>query len=431
MKKSIKKKRIKKNIIKKLLLFLILLLCGFTIVYFYNRNKTDEFNEFLSTIETNKINVDKYYIYGTHLNIEGSSNEILDNFKDIKLILKTRNTETEFNIHYDNDNNFKFNTSNLLNEGIDLQTLTENDYYILLKVIYEDKIKYYTFKNNTNYSETNYYSLSNNDKTNKMNIKFNDYMIISVKQINKPNDVYDIVIDPGHGGIDSGAVYKNYNEANLTLEYSTLLKKKLENLGYKVKLTREDKNGISSYGNNSRTSIPYEVKTKYLFSIHFNSTEPYIYNSGVEIYTANHINLDFASYIVKNINDNTNMKYSSNTAFKEKNGVYIRTMSTTNLNDMREEAKENNYEPYNATTDTPYLFMIRETGGFMTKAYVDGRNKKYGKNEYYNSNIGSESYLLELGYINSDKDLNIILNDENNYVSIIAEAIDEYIKNDN
>ncbi len=56
--------------------------------------------------------------------------------------------------------------------------------------------------------------------------------------------------------------------------------------------------------------------------------------------------------------------------------------------------------------------MLRETGGIATGAYIDGRNKEYGKNNYYNSNIGIEAYLLELGYINNDKDREHVLNNQ-------------------
>ena len=96
---------------------------------------------------------------------------------------------------------------------------------------------------------------------------------------------------------------------------------------------------------------------------------------------------------------------------------------------MKNEAIKNGYEMYNADTSTPYLYMIRETGGFMTKAYIDGRNTKYDNNNYYNSNIGSESYLLELGYINNKNDINFIINNKDNYSKVIAYGIDEYIKN--
>ena len=67
--------------------------------------------------------------------------------------------------------------------------------------------------------------------------------------------------------------------------------------------------------------------------------------------------------------------------------------------------------------------MIRETGGKITNAYVDGRNKEYKTNLYYNSSMGNESYLIELGYINSYKDLNNLLNNKEGYVKGIIESI--------
>ena len=71
--------------------------------------------------------------------------------------------------------------------------------------------------------------------------------------------------------------------------------------------------------------------------------------------------------------------------------------------------------------------MIRELGGIVTGAYVDGRNKTYGANEYYNSNIGIESYLIELGYINNTDDLNNMLTNKNLYVEAIKNTVKEYI----
>lgn len=71
--------------------------------------------------------------------------------------------------------------------------------------------------------------------------------------------------------------------------------------------------------------------------------------------------------------------------------------------------------------------MIRETGGIATKAYVDGRNTSFGKNKYYNSNIGVEAYLLELGYINNDDELVKLLNEQDYYVKAIVETIKEQL----
>ena len=53
-------------------------------------------------------------------------------------------------------------------------------------------------------------------------------------------------------------------------------------------------------------------------------------------------------------------------------------------------------------------------GGVATGAYVDGRNKEYSKNEFYDSNHGIECYQIELGYIKNDTE--IIENEIDSYI---------------
>lgn len=401
-------------------IFLIILFCS--LFYIYNNKKL---NLFLKNIEEEKISVNKYYIYGNHLNIEGSLNKDFNDIKDIKLILKSNIEEIEYKINYSLDNGFDFYISQYINDGINLEKLNNNKYYILLKFIYENNdIKYYGLKNNTDYKNTIYYTIDNY----KFNINFDNIMNIKSK-INKNKEIYDIVIDPGHGGIDSGAVNGNYYESNLTLEYAKMLKEKLESFGYKTKLTRDSDIKLNNYGKDSRTSIVYESKAKYLFSIHFNSSENYISYSGIEIYLPNNMNLSFASTLSKNIVNNTSLNYSTNNSFKVKDGIYIRNMQSIDIKNMKEDAIKNNYNPYDISTSTPYLYMLRETGGIITNAYVDGRKNNI-KNEYYKSNIAPESYLLELGYINNKKDLTIILNEKEKYIDTITNSIINKIKSD-
>ena len=73
--------------------------------------------------------------------------------------------------------------------------------------------------------------------------------------------------------------------------------------------------------------------------------------------------------------------------------------------------------------------MLREPGGVVTGAYIDGRNPKKPGNPYYNSNHGCESYLVELGYLSSSTNLNILLSEKEKYVEAIVEAIKEELKN--
>ena len=395
---------------KKKLLFLLILL--FIIIFsFFKIKNYLSFKIFLSKID-DSINANEFYIYGTHLNIK-----LENNLNKPVLILKSVNQTITYKLVLKDD----FYTLSLkLNEGIDLEKLSSDKFYIIIK----DNDKYYNLVNNTNYNNLTYYSISSK----KIDLSFNKSMILNVKHKNKPNNVYDIVIDAGHGGADPGASSFGYNESDLTLEYSKKIKSNLEKLGYKVKLTRDSDISLKNYGNNSRTSIPYDVKCKYLFSIHFNSSESYVSNSGFEIYVPNNINYDLAEQIVKGIKS-IDFNSSTNNAFKVKDGIYLRNLSKTDISNMRNEAINNGYKTYNVDTNTPYLYMIRETGGYMTNAYMDGRNTRYSKNNYYNSNIGSESYLLELGFINNKKDLNFILNNKDKYSKSIASSIDYYIKN--
>lgn len=58
-----------------------------------------------------------------------------------------------------------------------------------------------------------------------------------------------VLIDPGHGGIDGGAVSKSgVVEKDINLEISLALKKKLEEAGYKVHITRDSDVGLYSDG---------------------------------------------------------------------------------------------------------------------------------------------------------------------------------------
>ena len=67
--------------------------------------------------------------------------------------------------------------------------------------------------------------------------------------------------------------------------------------------------------------------------------------------------------------------------------------------------------------------MIRETGGIMTGAYVDDRNApKHLGNPYCYSNVGSEAYLLELGYLTNSGDLTNINNNLDKYTDAIVNS---------
>ena len=71
--------------------------------------------------------------------------------------------------------------------------------------------------------------------------------------------------------------------------------------------------------------------------------------------------------------------------------------------------------------------MIRETGGIMTGAYVDDRNEEQEGNDYYNSNIGAEAYLLEMCYLSNSKDMEILDQEKDKYISAISDTINDIL----
>ena len=136
----------------------------------------------------------------------------------------------------------------------------------------------------------------------------------------------------------------------------------------------------------------------------------------------------FCKITSRNIVNTAKTSFSSAKLFNKEKGVYVRNFTEYDILSYKGSAILHKYEPYNITKYTPYQYMIREVGGIATGAFVDGRNKSYGTNKYYNSNVGIEAYIIELGYIRYEKDINNIVNNENLYCDAIVETIKGYIK---
>ena len=420
---------------KKLIKVIFILLILVILVYFIYLNYIKEVIPKKET-EEELASISEYFIYGNHLNIKGSL-EITDkNYQSIVLTLYNgKDKDIKVNTEIE-DNKINFNTSKYINEGIYLDDLERGTYYLFLKLTYENPEdqekpieKYYILKNETNYKETAYYTLSKYNNKVLINSQ-NDYGTISFNiEENKTNDdIYDITIDPGHGGMDGGGSSGDYKETDFTMDISKKIKSNLEEAGLKVKLTHEEdeltKNDIlDEYNEHGRAVIPNEVKSKYTFSIHINkNTSSKV--RGVEVYTADNINYDLAKSLAENITTETELDYSSNKLYKVYNGVYTHNFTEQEISSSLKGYEEKNRVPYNVTTNSNYLYMIRETGGYMTGAYVDDSNPdSVGVNPYYNSNIGNESYLLEIGYISNSKDLEILLKSKEKVADAISEAI--------
>lgn len=361
--------------------------------------------------DTNFGYIDYYYVYGNHLNIGGHINRVINP----NLVLKSDSYEIAIPIVYSDG---EFFVSSYINDGILLDSIPRDNYLIYLK----DGDNYYSLVNNTKYNDVSYYTVSRGFN-NLVSIGFDDDMFLSSRLSDVLDDYYDIIIDPGHGGDDSGACFLDYCESSITLDLAYKLKNSLELLGLRVGMTRYDDVNTSFYGDNSRTSLAYSSHAKFYISIHLNSTDGVMNYGGVEVYAPNNSDLSFASSLANNIVSYSGSNYSINSSYRVMDGVYVRTFSDDDINSSNSSCYNSGFLPYPVDLDTNYYFMIRETGGFMTGAFMDGRSGV--KNMFYDSNIGVESYLLELGYINYSDDLDNLINNGDKYMEGIVNAFRE------
>lgn len=149
--------------------------------------------------------------------------------------------------------------------------------------------------------------------------KYNSVIIILIMMIctfsfidvfgsSKPLIGKTIYIDPGHGGIDSGATYKDILEKDINLSISFVLASKLELAGATVYLTRYNDNDLSSIGVkyrkksdlSNRAKIINDSKADMYISIHLNSTTSETWK-GLQVFydDINEENEKIASYITE------------------------------------------------------------------------------------------------------------------------------------
>ena len=91
----------------------------------------------------------------------------------------------------------------------------------------DESMHYYGLENKSDYKELKYYTLAKINHVIFINSD-NQYntLMLDVKK-NKDDNVYDITIDPGHGGMDGGGSSGDYKETDFTMDISKKIKSNL------------------------------------------------------------------------------------------------------------------------------------------------------------------------------------------------------------
>ena len=147
-------------------------------------------------------------------------------------------------------------------------------------------------------------------------------------EIKKADIPFTILIDPGHGGIDPGAVNKKYNihEKDLNLEISKKLGDLLESNNIRVLYTREDDNVpwvTQMESLRKRVEIESYVKPDIFVSIHINSSKKPT-STGFEVWcTTKNSESEILGYQITNEIKKIRYTEDRGLKYKEDNDLYV------------------------------------------------------------------------------------------------------------
>ena len=225
---------------------------------------------------------------------------------------------------------------------------------------------------------------------NEKNKKLEKKQIKNFKKKYSRNKKLTIVIDPGHGGKDPGTSYQNLiSEKEIVLNFSSILKKKLEKVGYRVYLTRGADNFIEL---KERVKFAKRKGADLFISVHADASK-YSSTRGFSVYTLSKKGLDREAEKVAKLENSLSV-------FSKKGLKGINLRDARNIKDQYyidlafDRAK-------NSSTEFADILVnkVEERSELLTRPHRYAGFAVLKSPNY-------PSVLVELGFITNDKDRN-------------------------
>ena len=225
---------------------------------------------------------------------------------------------------------------------------------------------------------------------NEKNKKLEKKQIKNFKKKYPRNKKLTIVIDPGHGGKDPGTSYQNLiSEKEIVLNFSSILKKKLEKAGYRVYLTRSADNFIKL---KERVKFAKRKGADLFISVHADASK-YSSTRGFSVYTLSKKGLDREAEKVAKLENSLSV-------FSKKGLKGINLRDARNIKDQYyidlafDRAK-------NSSTEFADILVnkVEERSELLTRPHRYAGFAVLKSPNY-------PSVLVELGFITNDKDRN-------------------------
>lgn len=199
-----------------------------------------------------------------------------------------------------------------------------------------------------------------------------------------------VIVDPGHGGTDSGATSGSLREADIALDVALELKKLLENdSSFQVTLTRQNDEQLSLA---RRIEKAQQAKGDVFVSIHTNSS-PDKRARGFEVYFQNYLPPDQETQFLANL---------ENQLEHNEDGENPEDSEPSRQNDIRSILDD-----LNRQHRIKKSLKLSQT---LIKSWSDGSTHSSIRQApfYVITKASIPSVLIELGYLTNNRDLQLL-----------------------
>ena len=240
--------------------------------------------------------------------------------------------------------------------------------------------------------------------------KDKDLLILTVTPAEElPEDWYDVIVDAGHGGRDTGAVGQGCTEAKLNLDNALELADILRELGLQVDLTRDSmqvpggkRAEDDPYAEGARVDLIYASHAPYLLSCHLNASEAGE-AAGFQIYCSVASSTEWAEAVADALREAGAPENNGGKGLVEPGVYQRRTEYGVKLRD--------------------YYFILRETGGWaLSPVRYPARRPEMRQS----LSVGAQGLLLEFAFMDNETDLRRWLEQRESQLAAVAAACAAY-----
>ena len=241
-------------------------------------------------------------------------------------------------------------------------------------------------------------------------------LFLEVKPIELSEEVFDVVIDPGHrhsdfGSLDLGTRAFGLIEAEENHRLAVALQRELEALGLRVLVTRDVDQTVNIYGLGGRMFMAYASQAKYYIEIQMvGNSNPNI--QGTQVIHSSFASSRLGSAIHRSLIENTSLVSTNNRGRGNIQGV---------LPSARAQGMDNQF--YDGR------FTIRETGGKALGAaqfseFSNSRNATFA----YQNRRGVHALIIEIIHLTHEPSAQAWLDEYAIYAREIARGFANYLQ---